>query len=95
MMTPDLDPTRVRCEPELTALAVLDAALMAARAALIAEHPHAGTCGFYRPGPMPLPQIIAVLLVDRAVELRCLLVRYQDARDDFHTECVRQTEFPF
>ncbi len=95
MMTAELDPNRVHRQPELAALAALDATLMAARAALIAEHPDAGAYGFYRPGPMPLPLIIAVLLVDRAAELRCLLIRYRDALDDFYADCARQTDFPF
>ena len=45
---------------------------------------------------MPLPLIIAVLLIDRAVELRCLLLRYRDALDDSHAaDRERQTVLPF
>ncbi len=95
MMTADLDPDRVRREPELAALTVLDAALMAARTALIAQHPEAGIYGFYRSGPMPPLLVIAALLVDRTAELRCLFKRYRHALDDFHADCDRQTEFPF
>lgn len=95
MMTAELDPSRVRREPELAALSVLDAALMAARSALAAKHPDADTYGFYLSGPMPPLLLIAVLLVDRTAELRCLLTRYRHALDDFRAACDRQTEFPF
>jgi hypothetical protein len=44
---------------------------------------------------MPPLQPIAVLLVDLAAELRCLLARYRHALDDFRTACDHQTEFRF
>jgi hypothetical protein len=75
-MIADLDPSRVRREPELAALSVPDAALMAARTALTAQHPEADTYGLYSSGPMPPLLLIAALLVDRTAELRCLLTRY-------------------
>lgn len=90
----ELCPSEVRREPELPTLAVLDAALMAARAALIAEHPDAGC--LHTAGPVPPLLMVAALLVDRTHELRALLTRYRRALDDFRAaEDFRQSEFPF
>jgi hypothetical protein len=95
-MTPELDPNRISLEPERAALAILDAALMATRAALVAQHPEAAEDGFvYGAPPMPPILLIALLVVDRTNELRGLLARYRFALDECRADCARQTEFPF
>ncbi len=97
MLARELCPAEVHLEPELAALHVLDAALMAARVALIAEHPDAGHLGLYHePEPLPPIVVVAALLVDRTLELRGLLMHYRRTLDDFRAaEHDRQADFPF
>ena len=99
----DLRPPKLHLQSDLAALSVLDAALDAARAALVAEHPDARRLG--RPTDEPLPPLIVVaaLLVERTVELQRLLDRYRRVLDDFQLTnglrlkygAARQQSFPF
>ena len=99
----DLRPHRLQLQADLPALCVLDAALDAARAALVAEHPDARRRR--KPPDEPLPPIIVVaaLLVERTVELQRLLDRYRRVLDDFLLSnglslplvADRQQAFPF
>jgi hypothetical protein len=97
MGAPELSPHDVHLKPELTALAILDAALMASRAALIAAHPNAGhRRGRHCPAPSPPLIGIATLLLERTAELRRLLTRYGRALDNSRPDHDDgQTEFPF
>src|SRR2546426_9741419 len=93
---PQLCPAQVECEPELAALAVLDTGLMAARVALIAEHPDAGPFGFHAPGPVSPLLIVATLLIERTHELRALVTRYRHVLVEIRTaEACRQEDLPF
>ncbi len=97
MGAPELCPHDVHRKPELAALALLDAALMASRAALIAEHPTAGhRRGLHPPEPSPPLIGIATLLLERTAELRRLLTRYGRALDTSRpNQDDGQAEFPF
>lgn len=96
MRAGELGPNDVLRKPQLAALAILDAALMAARAALIAEHPDVGPLGLHAAEPSRPLVIIAALLVERTAELRHLLSRYRRAIDAFHADQDRrQAELPF
>jgi hypothetical protein len=92
----DLCPHKLLLEPELAALAILDTALMASRAALISEHPEAGHFGIHAEVRLPPLVVVAALLVDRTTELRGLLAHYRRALADFRSDPDdRQVEFPF
>ena len=98
MVATELSPHEVHRKPELAALAILDAALMASRAALIAEHPNAGHRRGRLHSPEPSPPLIglATLLLERTAELRRLLTRYGRARDTSRPDQDDgQIEFPF
>jgi len=89
-------PTDVLLAPHLATLALLDAALMAARAALIAEHPDVEPRGLHAAEPARPLGIIAALLVERTAELRPLLTRYRRALDACQADHDRrQAELPF
>ena len=101
MLAATLCPTAVRLQPELAALAILDAALLASHAALLAEHPvAAGPLALPSAEPAPALIPIAALLIKRSAELRRLLARYQRVIDDCHQphqdeRDERQGMFPF
>lgn len=79
----DLRPLQLNLQSELAALSVLDAALVAARAALVAEHPDARRLGMRTDEPLPSLLVVAQLLVHRTVELQHLLDRYRRVLEDF------------
>lgn len=83
----------LRLDPELATLAILDAALQASRAALIAEHPDA-RCLDDHQEQIPPVVILASLVVARAKELRALLAHYRRAVDDFRV-VNRGDDLPF
>ena len=92
MRAAELSPNDLLLAPQLAALAILDAALMAARAALIAEHPDVGV----RDLPARPLLISTALVIERAAELRRLLTRYRRAIDAVHADHDRrQAELPF
>jgi hypothetical protein len=99
MRAAELSPHELLRAPQLAALAILDAALMAARAALIAEHPDVGL----RPRPAAEPArpllISTARVVAHTAELRHLLTRYRRALDAVHADHAdhdrRQAELPF
>jgi len=96
MRAAELRPHEVLRTPQLAALAILDAALMAARAALIAEHPDVGPRGLHAAEPSRPLGISAARLVERIAELRHLLTRYRRALDAGHADHDRrQAELPF
>jgi hypothetical protein len=97
MRAAELGPHDLLRTPQLAALAILDVALMAARAALIAEHPDAGPRGAHVAEPSRSRVIIAARLVARTAELRQLLTRYRRAIDDAvpADQDRRQAELPF
>ena len=101
MLVATLCPNAVHLQPELAALAVLDAALLASHAALLAEHPvAAGPPALPSAAPAPALLPIAALLIQRSAELRRLLSRYQRVIDDCHQphhdeRDERQGMFPF
>ena len=96
MRAAELGPTALLLTPHLAALALLDAALMAARAALIGEHPDAGPRGLHAAQPAPPRVLIAARVVGRTTELRRLLTRYRRAIDAVHAvHDRRQAELPF
>ena len=100
MLAATLCPNAVRLQPELAALAILDAALLASHAALLAEHPAAGPRTLHSAEPAPSLTPIAALLIQRSAELRRLLSRYQRVIDDCHQphqdeRDERQGMFPF
>lgn len=69
--------------PERAALALLDAALAVARAALLAENPDVATLGDLEHGrEPPLTTVLAAHLVGRGDALHDLVARYLDAIDD-------------
>lgn len=91
-------PNALSLTPQLAAaLAILDAALMAACAALIAEHPDAGPRGGLHAAQPARPLLlIAARVVQRTAELRHLLTRYRRALDAVHPDHDRrQAELPF
>jgi hypothetical protein len=72
------------------------AALMAARAALIAAHPDAGPRGLHAAQPARPRVLIAARVVERTAALRHLLTRYRRALDAVHPDRdSRQAELPF
>lgn len=77
----------LRAAPELAALAVLAAALVVARTALLVENPEVGEIGAatHRRAP-PLCSVLATLLVARADELCDLLSWYRAAVDDLRRQ---------
>ena len=101
MLAATLCPHAVHLQPELAALAILDAALVASHAALLAEHPvAAGPRALPSAHPAPALIPIAALLIQRSAELRRLLARYQRVIDDCHQphhddRDERQGMFPF
>lgn len=96
MRAAELGPNALLLTPQLAALALLDAALLAARAALIAEHPDAGPRGLHAAQPAPPRVLIAARVVERTTELRHLLTRYRRAIDAVHPDHDRrQAELPF
>jgi hypothetical protein len=91
-----LGPNDLLRTPQLAALAILDAALMVARAALIAEHPDVGPRGRHAAEPARPLGIITALVIARTAELRPLLTRYRQALDAYHGDHDRrQVELPF
>jgi hypothetical protein len=82
MRAPALGPNVLLHTPQLAALEILDAALMAARAALIAEHPDAGPRGLHAAQPARPLVLIAARVVERTTELRHLLTCYRRASVD-------------
>jgi hypothetical protein len=91
-------PTARLCTPPLAALARLEAALLAARAALIAEHPDAGCRGRHAAKPARPLVLIAARVIERMTELRPWLTRYRRALDTVHPDPDhdrRQAELPF
>jgi hypothetical protein len=86
MMATELCPREVHLNPQLAALAILDAALLAlaSGAALIAQDPAA----------QPLPPLVSTLL-ERTLELRRLLSRYTRALEQSRDKNDGQAEFPF
>ena len=100
MLAATLCPAAIHLQPELAALAILDAALVASHAALIAAHPAAaGPQSLHSAAPSPPLLPIAALVIKRSAELRRLLTRYQRALDDHHPghddRDERQGMFPF
>lgn len=81
----------VRLDPELATIAVLDAALQACRASLIAEHPDASSLSTTE--ARPLVVVMAALVVARTTELRLLLDHYQLACEEFRQRhCPRDPD---
>jgi hypothetical protein len=69
--------------PERAALALLDAALAVARAALLAENPDVAALGDPHQGrDPPRTTVLAARLVGRADAMHDLVARYLDALDD-------------
>ncbi len=96
MRATELGPNDLLRAPQLAALAILDVALMAARAALIAEHPDVGPRGLHAAEPARPLGIITALVIARTAELRPLLTRYRRALDAVHADHDRrQAELPF
>lgn len=92
-------PTALLLTPHLAALARLEAALLAARASLIAEHPDAGSRGGLPAASSARPLVrIAARVIERITELRPWLTRYRRALDTVHPDPDhdrRQAELPF
>ena len=96
MRATELGPNDLLRAPQLAALAILDVALMAARAALIAEHPDVGVRDLPAAEPARPLLISTALVIERAAELRRLLTRYRRAIDAVHADHDRrQAELPF
>jgi hypothetical protein len=94
-MAPLPSPDELREDPERAALAVLDAALAVARAALIAENPDIVLLGDpdYGKDP-PKTRVLAARLLVRVDKLRDLLDRYVLVLDDLRRERLEE-DFPF
>ncbi len=76
-------PDDLLAAPERAALALLDAALAVARAALLAENPEVATLGDPEHGcDPPLTCVLAARLVARGDALHQLVARYLAAVDD-------------
>ena len=92
-----LRPDALRAAPERATLAVLDAALDAARNALLAENPElAAVAETFQGRAPPLYTALAILLVARADELRDLLDWYLVALDELHAARGRpHDDLPF
>lgn len=96
MRAVELGPNDLLHTPQLAALAILDAALMAARAALIAAHPDAGPRGRHAAEPARPLGLITALVIERTAELHSLLTRYRRALDACRAaHDRRQAELPF
>ena len=79
--------------PERAALALLDAALAVARAALLAENPDIATLGDPHQGrDPPLTTLLAASLVRRGDDMHDLLARYLAAVDDLEHD---NNDLPF
>lgn len=76
-------PDDLHAAPERAALALLDAALAVARAALLAENPEVASLGDPERGRAPpLTCVLAARLVARGDDLHELLARYLGALDE-------------
>jgi hypothetical protein len=88
--------------PQLGPLAILEVALTAFRAALLAEHPRARLLGTSSLAPQPPIVALAALVLERTAELRVLLARYRrrarhELRAEHHLPAhqTRQAELDF
>lgn len=98
----ELVPGQVSDDPAVAPLAILDVALMASCAAMIASDPAAGEWGIHGENGESLPPltILAALVIDRTTELRRLLALYRRAFDAFQAaerkrERDLQLDIPF
>jgi len=102
MRAPEIRPHDLLRAPQLGPLAILDVALTASRAALMAEHPRARLLSACSLGPQPPIVALAALLLERTAELRLLLARYRRrarhelrAEQDLPAQPKRQAELYF
>ena len=77
MRAPEIRPYDLLRAPQLGPLAILEVALTASRAALMAEHPRARLLGASSLRPQLPIVALAALVLERTAELRLLLARYR------------------
>jgi hypothetical protein len=96
MAHPELGPHHLLLAPQLGPLAILDVALAASGAALLAEHPRARQFSAASLEPQPPIVTIAALLLERSAELRQLLARYRRrALHELRAQQDSQAPLPF
>jgi hypothetical protein len=96
MAAPQVHPDHLSRAPQLGSLAILDVAITASAAALLAEHPRARQLSASSQAPQPPILAIAVLVLERAAELRLLLARYRRrALLELRAELRHQAELDF
>jgi hypothetical protein len=96
MAHPEIGPHHLLLAPQLGPLAILDVALAASGAALLAEHPRARQLSASSLEPPPPIVTIAALLLERSAELRQLLARYRRrALHELRVQQDSQAQLPF
>jgi hypothetical protein len=85
-------PFLLRAAPHLAALAILDAALLAAESVLLAHYPDLDCDGDLNRPPATADTFLVPILVAHLDELRHLLERYDDA---VRAALLAPDDFPF